>query len=636
MLLNMMRSGAKSVFAKILFSVLLLSAVAGLALMDVGGFFRRGGLHDNTVAKIGREKISSSTFDAMLRQTLSRQGVNTQTAYQLGLVDQALNAKVSGAILYHAAYELGIETGEKTIVEQVNQLVAPLVTKGMTAKEALRRILQSQNMTEGQFVQALQAEIANTIVRNAMIASGDFTPDREARDLYQYQNQQISLKALILPHNAIRDYKEPGDEILKPFYEAGQERYAIPETRAFSLMVLTKESARKNVTVSDDDLKQIYERDIATFTTPEQRVLEQAVFPEKDPAEKAAAGLKNKISMKDAVKAAGDFKGAYLGTQTFQSQGLADEIAEQAFRSDKGAIIGPVQTPLGWHVLVVKDIIPQKVKPLDSVKEELRKEALQSNLEEHIYQLSGSVDDQLAGGAALEDVAKSLGLSIKKYGPLRMDGSTLDSHDGMKDLPDDRDNILKTAFSLAEGESSPIIEMKDGSYAALRTDKINEKSYKPFEQIRGELKAVWIQDQQEVLNKARATELLQKISAGESMEQVAQENGLNVQSFTLKRKDNVPDPLTLPAKTKFFELPKDGLAISTLKNGYVIGQVKSITLPPADKLTAADLKSVTETATQGSKDEYFLTYLQFLRDKYGVWVNRGLLERTYGPGSEQN
>lgn len=634
MMLNVLREGAKSGVAKFILFGLMTMAVFGLVLMDVGGFFR-GGIRQDSVAKIGRDQISSMSFNNTVRTVLSRQGLDPQTAYRLGFINQILQSEISGRLLYKAAIEDGLLLGNKVVAGEINRLLEPFVTPEMNRKEALQRVLMNQGMSEVQFVNALRMEMTNGLLRDTLRGSAAYTPAQEVRDIYRYQHEKRNVKALVLPNSRIKDFQEPSDELLLPFYQAGQERYAIPETRNFSIAVLSQDDLKKTLTISEEDLKAAYEDEIDLHTLPEQRVLEQAILPDQAQAAAVAEKVKASTGLKDAVKAVTSGTDAFLGKETFQKAGLAKEIAEPAFGAEKGAVIGPVETPLGWHVLVLQDVIAPKVKPFEDVREELRKDMLQNKLADQLFAISGQIDDELAGGAVLDEVAENYSLTVRKFGPVRADGSTPDEREGLKGFDDDREKILKTIFDLSEGESAPVLELADGSFAAIQIDLVSPKSYKPFEQIREDLKKVWISDQQHVLNKMKAQQILKALASDEkTLDQLAAESGIPVQNFSLNRAGDTPAPLTAGAQEKFFEIKKGDYAMAALDEGFFVGQVTAISLPETKKITDKELEPVLKAATQGSQDETFLSYLGYLQDKYRVTINQNLLQQMYGPGTE--
>ena len=636
MLLNKLREGAKGGVMKFILYGFMVMAVGGMVFMDVGGFFR-GGVQRNSVAKVGRQQISAVSFDSTVRRALYAQNIDAATAYKLGLIDRILSSMISSNLMYKAAHDLGLQIGDRELAEHVSRLIEPMAKDGMSKKEVLNRVLMNQGMSEQQFLHELRSDMSTTILRGALQSGTAYTPPQEARDLYQYQNESRTVKAVILPDSGIRDYKEPGDEVLLPFYQAGQERYAIPETRTFSMMVLKSDDLKDTLDISDEELQKLYDDNISAYQQPERRVMEQAVFQDESAATKVFERLSGGTALKDAVEEITDATDSYLGEQTFQKDGLAKEIAEAAFSADKGGAVGPVKTPLGWHVLKVKNILEPRTQPLADVKAQIKKEVLHDRLADQLYNTSAEIDDMLAAGEMLEKSAESLGLKINSHGPVREDGSTPDSREGLKGFDSDRTDIMKTVYELTEGESAPVMQLADGSYAVLRVDTIDEKTYKPFDDVKGDLKKIWIADQQSVMNKQRASDALRALANGEkTMQQIADTYREGLRVFNLKRNEDPAEALTPSAKTKFFEIGDGDFAIATAQNGYVIGEVTAINLPDTAKLSEKELKETIETATRGTQDEFLLAWMQGLYDSAKVKINHQLLQTMYGPGSEGN
>ncbi len=51
------------------------------------------------------------------------------------------------------------------------------------------------------------------------------------------------------------------------------------------------------------------------------------------------------------------------------------ELDGGVFRSDAGAIVGPIETRFGYHVLKVDQRLPSEVPGFDMIKDRLRREA---------------------------------------------------------------------------------------------------------------------------------------------------------------------------------------------------------------------------------------------------------------------
>ncbi|QQG35357.1 MAG: peptidyl-prolyl cis-trans isomerase [Micavibrio aeruginosavorus] len=628
-MLNAMRSGAHSKIVKFVIFSFLLLAVAGMAMMDVGGFFR-GGVQSTTVAAVAGQKIHISEFDRTVRRALGQQAMlEPKMAYQLGLIDQYLNSQISGILLQKDAREHGIVINDEMIAKQVANLVAPYARNGVSTKDAFQRILMTQNLTEGEFVAMLRSEISTNIMRSSLQSVSGIVSDAEVKDLYQQRNEERTIKLVTLPHSTVKGVEKPTDEVLKPFYQSGQEKYAIPETRTFTLGLLTSEIAQKSLDISDEELKQIYDDRIDEYTEKEKRLLQQAIFTAESAARDAIEKIKSGTSLKEAAK------DSYIGEESFEEAGLIAEIAESAFALGKDEVSEPIQTSLGWHVIVLKDVIAPKVKEFESVKTSIRKELIEEKTDTLLVETANMLDDTLAGGETLADAAKDFHIELKKIGPVRADGSTPDNKEGLKEYEKVRAGILEAAFSLESGETSSVQELSDGSYAVVLVENVTPKTYKPFDDVKADLAKTWIADQEDVLNRRRATEALQALNAKTStLEDIARQNGAVIKNITVNNSLAAEEPMTEPLKKLLFSNDKETYQLSPGKDSYILAIVTDVKMPDPAKAKKEDIDALKSTAGKGTQDEVFLVYFNELRKKHGVKIDRKLLDMTYA-GSEE-
>ena len=633
-MLNAMREGAKSGIIKFILFGFLVMAVFGLVLTDVGGFFR-GGVTKTSVAKIEGHEIPVVAFDRTLRRVLAQQNIDAASAYQMGLVTQVLRSEITNYVMQKAAYDLGLQISEDTIADNIARLVEPYVTEGMTPQQAFEGILRSQGMTEREFVRTFRAEMANTMLRNTFQIGANNPSDKEALEIYQYNMEERTVEYVYVPHSAMTNIPAATDEVLLPFYQAGKERYAIPETRSFTLAVLDPKKLQEAITVTEEEVRREYDRDKDTYKLPEQRELAQAIFNEQAVAADVAARTKDGQSLEEAVVSVTGDNGAYMGIQKFEKTGLTEEIAEPVFEADIGFVSEPIETALGWHVVSLKGISESRMQTFDEVKKGLREELLANKSTDDLFDMANQIDDQLAGGTPLEEIAETTSLTLETYKDLRADGSKLDATEGFPGYENDSAYLLEAVFELEEGETAPVVELADGRFATLRVDSITEKTYKPFEEIKDDLKTVWNQDQREVENRLQAIEAVQGINKGETtLADFAKKNGRSIQTASINRKDDPSAPLTVNSKNILLNIENGGYTLAPAEDGYIVAKIADIKLPNVEDAKTAALDTIKQQQSNNLRQEIFQMYMASLEKKYDVKVNERLLEQTYGPGAE--
>lgn len=637
-MLNAMRDGAQSKIIKFVLFGFLVMAVGGMALMDVGGFFRNG-VGNNNVVRIGGDSISSMQFDQTMRRVLSQQGMQPKEAYEFGMVDQILQAEINQRLMTQAAYDMGIYAGDATVARQIGSLIDPLMKSQPNAqrRDILQTILRAQGMTEQDLVNTLRQGMMNTVLQSTIQMATTIPSRAEALNLYQVQNETRDVKAFFLSNDSVKDVEDAQEEVLKAFYEAGKSsRHVIPETRSFTIAVLTEKNLSSGASVTDEELEKEYQKAIKSYTLPERRELVQAILDNQAAAEKVAAAVRDdKQSLRDAVKTVTGKTAAYQDETVFAREGLVKAMGDAAFTAELNTVSAPVQTPLGWHVFVVTEILPEAARPFAEVKDSMRKDLAEGRLSEQLFETANAIDDRLAGGEDINAIAKEMNLSVTKIGPVGEDGSTPDKRDALKDFEKDRAYILQTVFELSEGESAPVLEISGGRYAAIHVDTVKERSFEPYEAVKADLKKSWIGDQKASLNRTRAQKIQQEIAAGsKTLTQGAAEFDAKIEDFAkLKRTGDAPKSIGKDGQAVLFAGVEGETLLVPVANGYMIATVTSVALPDRAKITDKDLETLTGSIADATPNEFMQAYLQYLQNKEKVKVNRHLLDMMYGPES---
>lgn len=619
-----MRESKSAKLAKYLFMSLLVLATTGLVLMDVGGFFSSGGVGSTTVAKGGGVNIGITEFDRTVRRTLGQQGIGPQEAYQLGMIDGILTGEIQSRLFAAQSRKLGLEVSDTDVTRQIARLAEPLATDGRSKKEALQQILRTQSISEAEFVGSIRQEMANTILRAALMPPATLSSPLMADNLYRYDNEKRAVKILALMNNDIKDAESPTDEQLEKYYEANKNDYLIPETRTITMATLKADMLKKNLHISDAQLKAEYDRNIASFTKPERRLVEQAVLPSRDDADKALEDMKAGKTPEGAV------------SQEYEEKGLLPEIASPVFEAKKGAVVGPVETSLGWHVLKVVDLLPESATPFEQMKDRLRTELENSALTQELFQAGATIEDRVAGGETLESLVNEYGMTTEIIGPFRQNGYDKDGKDLFKSYATDRAKLVQTAYDFDAGDIAPVVETADGQFHIIRIDQVVPDTYRDLASVAGELKKRWVDEQQSLANRARAAAALEALNGGASLEDVARDHGTKITTLSsVNRKDAPPAPLTPMAAAQIFMAEKDKFFSSQIDGGIVVGQVMDIVLPPAAaKADDKELQDLRDLTGRSLGQDILDQYISSLTKDKTIRINKPLLDQAYGQSAD--
>jgi peptidyl-prolyl cis-trans isomerase D len=634
-----MRQGAAGGVTKFIIFGFLMMAVGGMVLMDVGGFFRSGGVGSSDVAKVAGEKISLPSFDRSLRRQLSQLGIGPQEAYRAGFVEQMVGSEIRTRLMAKAGHDLGIVIDDKRVARQIKDMLGPMVQPGQDPRDVLKQILMNQGMSEGELARAISQEILIGLINQTVQGGFTSVPDELAADLYAFEGETRDVVFVAYPDSELTSIVEPGDEQLRSLYESLKEvAYATPETRQLKLVRLKTESLKKTIQIDEQEIRDAYDDSIDLYTEKEQRTLEQSIFDSEEQANKVAEKVKAGTGLKSATKSVTGRETDYLGEKSFELESIPPEIKEMVLAVEKaGSILGPLKTAIGWQVIVVRKISDTQTKSYESVKKEIRDEILENKLIDEQYALAGTVEDMLAGGAPLDEVKQTVDIEIIDLPSVNQYGQDKSGNDALKNHEQAKTFIMENGFAVGEGETSSMTELPDGTFAAVHVDSISPKTYKPFEDVKAEMLKKWMTDQRRLENKIQANEMLESIKKNNvSAADFAKQKGKTLQTRNdVSRKAQPPKPFDQRSWANLFEAPVGEPFILDIEGGTSIAWVINADLPKTVKTDSAEFKEFKQRLVGATQNEALLMYGEDKRLEYGAAVNTKLLERAYGQSPDE-
>jgi len=628
-MLKQMREGAKSTVVKTVLFGLLILAMGGLALIGGGQAMFRETLKDDTIVSIGGEKLQAQSFDRIVQQVVRDQHLKQSDAYRANLPLQVLKQDIINPRVFAiAAGDAGIQVDDTLAAQQVKEMIAPYVEKGLSPQEALVRVEQSENTNEGGLVASVKGQIATDQLLK-LITSGVNAPQQMTNDALKFRNEYRNGEYFRLTAANAGNIKQPSDAQLKSYYDSISSEYALPEYRSLSVIILDKKALGDSVKISDDRLKQAYDENIAEYQTGETRVISQVVAPD----EATAKGIYAEAQKSKNLQAAGKGKGSYIKPQPYTQKEIAPELSQAAFSGQAGQILPPVKSPLGWHVISIEKITPGTTKSFDSVKADIEKELSQDKVSEALYQKANKIDDEIGGGKPLSEVAKENNIAETQLTKIDAHGVGADGKKVNSSLPI-FDKLVAAGFALHKGAASQLIETPDGAFAIVGVNEIFPSEQQSFDKIRDKVLARWMLDHQLKALADKGAQITERLKKGQSFDMIAA--GLNQPIQTTGLIQRGADPLKVKLEsgliTALFSIDKTGQATSfTSDNAVTVVRLaeRKIQLPTGTaKKDAEDMDAILDRALkQDLLEEYRLS----LFTKYDVKINDRLLSTMYTP-----
>jgi peptidyl-prolyl cis-trans isomerase D len=630
-MLQIIRSAAGSWVVKILFVLLIVS----FAVWGIGDVARgvRGG-----VASVGGETISPAELDREFKSNLQRmrRAVNAaltqEQALQMGFLERALDTLVQRRLLSRAAEAAGLRASDAAIVREVQTFSAFKGPLGQFDPLFMRSVLRETGMNEAQFIEEMRRDLTRGLLVNA-IGSGGAMPMAMAESLYRYQQEQRRFEIISIAAQAMPEPAAPDEATLMRFHEDKAIRYTAPEYRKLNVLILDAAALEGEIAVSDEQAQEYYDAHKSDYVTFERRSLTQIVAPDETTAKAIIADLEAGRSIVQAGERA---KLQAVPLEKSLKSDLPPALADPAFAAAKGKPVGPVQTAFGFHVLVIDSIEAGEEKSLAQVRKEVEGKVRAEKALDRLYELSSKVEDQLASGVPLVEVAalangRVVAIDATDSRGLNPQGQTISPP--LADWP----KALTAAFDLAPGATSPLTEAGQRSFFAVQAESATPATLKPFASVRGAVMDDWRAAQKLAAAQAKGQEIMGRLRDGVAAEKaVAGLSAASIQRPPLMRRAgatgvNMP-PALLENLFKAELNAVDGLEMS---NGFVIA--KLVAIQPIDVTTAgalAEIATLAEQARATMGGDLVEQYFNGLRREIGVSVNRPILEAMYGSRQE--
>ena len=588
----------------------------------------------SVVAKAGEIEITQydlrKAVNRQMRQLQSVFGrqVTMEQARQLGLVSSALNDIISRLLITKGASDMGILISDNLVRQEIKGQESLMGTDGKFDRLRFEQLLNSIGMSEASYVSELRQNMAiGTYIDS--LSTGGHLPDLLVNSMYNYQNEKRIVDVLEVESELMKINSDAPLGELEKFYTDNRRIFESPEYRALTLLQLESKDIASSIFIDDSEIKEKYENSIENFLVPEKRKVSQLIFETKEKAQKAFENLSlgsafNKVGEEFGVNY--DPDGADLGLVS-ESE-LLPELKGPVFKLNLGEVSIPIKTAIGWHVLKIFQIDPGSTKSFMDVKVKIREDLALTKAEDQVFELTKRIEDQLGGGATLEETARLLDIKIRKIEAITKNG--YDRSGNSIDSAAKISTFLKTSFGLNEGEESPLLENGQQGFFVVRVDSVFLPELKPLDSIRTEVMGAWKNKEREKKAEEISKQIIKKLNSNQSMSAVL--NPLGLSSKTSKpflRSDNGQVANISPELVeKVFSLNVGKAAYSKSKNGFKITKLKNIVSANMQNSSEV-IQLLHEKLSSELKSDLIGQLGEALKKEFGVEVNKGVINQMF-------
>ena len=626
-MLETMRSAAGTWVAKLLLLLLVVSfaiwGISGRMLHEFGGdkVITAGG---TSVSAVEYRLAYDRQLNVMSQQFGQR--LTAEQAKAFGVENQVVAQLVAGAVLDEQARKLGLGLSKDRLAQLTWDDPTFKGPDGQFDRRAFEYILRQIGMRPEDYLKNRgQVAVRQQIVE--AVSDGMKAPDTFLRAVALYRGEDRTVDYLTLPKSLVEPIAPPAADALKTWFEENKKNYAAPEFRKLSYVKLEPEDIMDLGSVTDDQVRQDYDKNKSHFTTPETRKIDQLVFANAEAAKAASDAIKGGTAFDKVVadqgKTAADVT---LGTLTKDT--IADKaVAEAAFALQANQVSDVIQGAFGPVLIRVSEVTPETTKPLDAVKDQIRKELALSEANRILLDVHDSYEDARAGGDTMQAAADKLKLKVTTIDAIdragqRPDGSVVNA------LPDSR-NLIQAVFEAEAGIDNQPLNVGTNGFVFFEVNDITPARDRTLDEVHDKVVTDWTTAETAKRLKAKADELAKRLKDGTDLATIASELNLEKQTKRgLKREADDAD-FGREGAAAMFEMGQGGTGIvpSPTGDGQILFKIVEVFEP-----AGADASTVPEDAQKsfatGMSDDLLDQLVQQLQTEYGATVNQQALARA--------
>jgi peptidyl-prolyl cis-trans isomerase D len=498
--------------------ILVAFIVTGVALPDGYGPVGGGG---DRIARIGKESLTSNIAQRRIDMALNiaRQqnpAIDIREFVAAGGVEQVIDQYVSSAAMEQWARERGIGVSERQIDAEIIAIPAFAGPTGQFDRDTMLAVLGRQRLTEAQ----LRADVASDLIRRQLllpVGGGTNAPRALVTPYAALLLEAREGMAGIVPVAAMPKGPAPTDAEIQKYYRDNIARYTIGERRIIKYALLTADNV-KVAAPSEAEIAAFYKSNAAAYGGKQTRAIQQLVLPDEKAARDFVAKVKGGADFTAAAQAAGLSPTGGDKEKAAYARETNAALADAAFAAGKGAIVGPVKDDLGWYVARIDDVRDSAGRSAGEAREEIVASLTRQKADEALSAKVATIEETIADGASLEEVARANGLAIVTTPAILPNGSAPDQPGYT--APPEVQLLLKAAFEVAPDDDPTVETIGRGErFALMGVDRVIAPAPAPLARIRDQV--VGQIEGKRALDRARqiANAIVEKLRKGTPMAQ---------------------------------------------------------------------------------------------------------------------
>lgn len=623
-MLQGMREGARSPWILVVIGLIVLSFVlTGAESLTFNG-------SQSGAAEVNGEEISLNelqfAIEAQRRQLSEVYGdqIDPSLLDDDLLRPSVLNGLIEKALLSDYAASLEIASSPKAVGRAIANNPA-FQLDGRFSTEYYRDILRSNGLTNSQY-RADQENLDRLQKLQSFVSDAAFVTPMETRASINVAAERRDVRYLVVDEASLSTEGSTSEAAVTEYYQSSIDQFAQPERVVTSYILLTPEMYTKPVDPAEV-ATQLAEA-LAEYESKAESEVAHILITQMEGED--TAGYQARIDAVNVRLANGedfasiaqelsdDIGSASLGGDLGYTDGsVFPEAMETAINSlSIGEVSSAVETEAGTHFILLKQRTAAAQVPDEVLRAEIEESLRTAQSQRDLLLAVDQLRDAVFTAENLVAAADELGVAVKTSAPFSRDaGEGIFNEVALREA----------AFSddvFADNNNSDVIELSGSRFVALRVKERLAEGFKPLQEVRGDIIATLERQAREAKLKELVTDVNAALAAGESLETIADEKGLDwrVELAATRQNTLLPPEVLQAAFAKRSDDTNSVNAINVSSGGYALVQLARVTAGSEDTLLASEKQALVSEVRQVQSDLLFTEFLADLRRRGSVVV----------------
>ncbi len=536
--------------------ILILTALSFMSLFGVSGYLGSAGKNQAIIkvddVVIYQDEINEQyNHEVQMAKNLFGDNLEITDNMKVSILQGIVQKDLVNAVINKTADDLGVNISDELVKKIIYSQNEFLDADGKFSIEKLRRLLAASGWTEQRYIDTLRQDIKKQhLVQNPV--SDINIPKFMNPYVAQLENQKKVFKYIEINPEKLKIDRKISKEELEQYYQDFSGSFMHPESRDVSVVDLSLDKLTSGFVPSDEEIQSYYNENQEQYVIPEKRNILQMVFDNENDATNAMVQLNDGKDFYAVAQELANQDKAETELNDVSQDMLIEDMSEPVFSLDLGEVAGPIQSEMGWHIMKVVKITPKKETKLSDAKEKIIEAIRKEKAYDEAYKVIADIEDSIAAGSTLEDLASKYKVKISQIKSLTDDGKAKIVPSGLGKLLRDGD-FVETAFSYNTDEISQVLEGED-SFSIIRVDDIIEAHPKSIQEVKPEIEKMWADNEREAIAQELVNDVTHDLENGDKIDEIAPRFGLAVKtSKPLKRTESFAGLSTLQMEEVFQE-----------------------------------------------------------------------------------